>query len=58
MGTVPSQSSMHMSMFIMRSAAMKVSRLVISRDPSSVSWGGCGGGWAVGGGRAWFASLV
>ena len=39
MGTVPSQSSMHMRMFIIRSASMKVSRLVISRDPSSVSWG-------------------
>jgi hypothetical protein len=37
MGTRPSQSSSHMSMFIMTSASMNVSRLVISRMDASVS---------------------
>lgn len=37
MGILPSQSSSHISMFIKTSRAMKVSRLVISRQPSSVS---------------------
>ena len=37
MGILPSQSSSHISMFIKTSRGMKVSRLVISRQPSSVS---------------------
>ena len=37
MGILPSQSSSHIRMFMKTSRAMKVSRLVISRQPSSVS---------------------
>ena len=37
MGILPSQSSSHIRMFMKTSRAMKVSRLVIRRQPSSVS---------------------
>jgi hypothetical protein len=54
-GTTPSQSSRFMRMLNMRSASMKVSRLVMSLHPSSVSWGR--GGREGGGGGEWRMSV-